>query len=93
MARTTTRTTTAARPDDRASLELENAALRRENAELKARLAKGPTDETWFTPGLLGVLALGLFFALWAKYNPLARTRAAAPAAVTAPGDYNPPAR
>lgn len=67
------------RPDDRAALEQQIESLRKENAELKARLAKGPVDESWFTPGLLSLLFLGLFAALWVRYVPAAaRPRAAA---------------
>jgi len=81
---------TATRSEDRGSLEQQLAALQRENADLKARLARGPVDESWFTPGVLSVLALAVFFALWAKYMPMRRS-AAAPAVAERPaGEYNP---
>ncbi|MFO0602819.1 MAG: hypothetical protein U0324_06565 [Polyangiales bacterium] len=79
---------------DRAELERRIDSLQRENDRLRAELARGPRDETWFTPGVLGALVLGIFFALWFKYEPAMRRRAAAPAAEAAPvpGEYNPPA-
>jgi hypothetical protein len=72
------------------SLEARVEALVRENNELKAKIAQGPTDETWFTPGLMGLLALGLFGALWARYEPVFRHRST-PTVQTPPADeYNP---
>lgn len=78
---------------DRAALERKVESLEKEVERLRAELARGPRDETWFTPGVLGVLALGIFFALWFKYEPAMRARASAPAAAAAPapGEYNPP--
>lgn len=83
----------AARTDDAATLVQQVAALQRENAELKTKLAKGPVDDSWFTPGVLSLLALALFFALWAKYSPLRRAPAAEAATTARPaGEYNPTA-
>lgn len=75
-------------------MEQELRAVREENARLRERLAKGPTDETWFTPGVLSLLFLGLFFALWYRYVPSMRPRAAGAVVVDAgaTGEYNPPA-
>ncbi len=79
-------------PDDRAALErkiesLEGKleALRREKVELEAKVAKGPSDETWFTPGLLSLLFLGLFAALWVKYVPASPARNAPPSSAARP--------
>ncbi len=80
-------------PDDRAELERKIESLQREVDRLRAVVAKGPTDETWFTPGVLGVLALGIFFALWFRYEPASRQRPATAAVETTTlGEYNPPA-
>lgn len=85
---------TESRTDDRAALTEQIASLRRENAELKAKLARGPVDDTWFTPGVMAVLALGVFFALWARYVPSAARAATAPVVAERPaGEYNPTAR
>ncbi len=83
------------RTEDRGSLERQIEALQRENEELRERLSKGPSDETWFTPAILSLLFLGLFAAGWAKYVPSAHRRAAvvAEADAGATGEYNPPAR
>lgn len=80
---------------DRSASEQELRTLRDENARLRERLARGPTDETWFTPGVLSLLFLGLFFALWYRYVPSMRPRAnaAVTADAGATGEYNPPAR
>lgn len=77
------------------SLEQQVESLRRENAELKARLAKGPVDDSWFTPGVLSLLFLALFGALWMKYVPTRRARPAAALVADAgtAGEYNPSAR
>ena len=80
------------RPEDRGPLERQIEALQRENEDLKARLAKGPSDETWFTPGILSLLFLGLFAAGWARYVPSARRRAPVVVDASTPGEYNPPA-
>ena len=99
MARTTRQSRPASRTEtpDVAALEQKIDELRRENDELKARLAKGPTDETWFTPGLLSLLAVGLLAVLWYRYAPPIRPRGAnastAPVAAADAGEYNPPAR
>lgn len=100
MARATRQTRDTARPEReeqgrRGPLEEELQALRDENNRLRARLARGPTDETWFTPGVLSVLFLGLFFALWYRYVPSMRPRGGGAPVVDAgaSGDYNPPAR
>ena len=97
MARTTRQSRPAARtdPPDAAALEQKIDELRRENDELTARLAKGPTDETWFTPGLLSLLAVGLLAVLWYRYAPPIRPRGAnaTPAPVVDAGEYNPPPR
>jgi hypothetical protein len=99
MARTTRQSRPASRTEtpDVDALEQKIDALRRENDELKARLAKGPTDETWFTPGLLSLLAVGLLAVLWYRYAPPIRPRGAnastAPTATVDAGEYNPPAR
>lgn len=82
--------------EDRSTLERRIESLERENAELRARLEKGPSDETWFTPGVLGLLFLGLFAAAWVRYAPPMGRRAHADTAAAdagATGEYNPPAR
>jgi hypothetical protein len=79
-------------PGDRAELERQIESLQREVDRLRAVVAKGPSDETWFTPGVLGVLALGIFFALWFRYEPMSRQRPATAAVETTTlGEYNPP--
>ncbi len=82
--------------DDRTTLARRVETLERENAELRAKLEKGPSDETWFTPGVLGLLFLGLFAAAWIRYTPMLARRAHADTATAdagATGEYNPPAR
>jgi hypothetical protein len=81
------------RSDDRPSLEQQIAELQRKNDALEARLAKGPTDETWFTPGLMSVLFLALFGALWVRYVPSLRAHRAPVVEAGAPDEYNPPPR
>jgi hypothetical protein len=79
---------------DLAELDRKVESLQREVARLRAELDGGPRDNTWFTPGVIGLLALGLFFALWVKYEPVLRRRAEAPAPSAqsaTPGEYNPP--
>jgi len=93
MARTARSPRTEPDRHDRAELERKVESLEREVDRLRAELARGPRDETWFTPGVLGALALGIFFALWARYEPALRRRATASAveAAPTPGEYNPP--
>ncbi len=81
------------RVEDRGALERQIEALQRENDELKAKLAKGPSDETWFTPAVLSLLFLGLFAAGWARYVPSARRHAPAAVDAGATGEYNPAPR
>jgi len=81
------------RSDDRPALEQQIAALQRKNDELEARLAKGPTDETWFTPGIMSLLFLALFGALWFRYVPSLRARRAPVVEAGVPDEYNPPPR
>lgn len=81
------------RTEDRSALERRVEALERENEELRARLARGPSDETWFTPAVLSLLFLGLFAAGWARYVPSARRAQTTVASAPTPGEYNPPAR